>query len=331
MIGLGLLCVFLDATSAEFNLKLSGGAGRLDGGDLNRSITGWKSYYQDRASPSFSSSYGLKELRFIQDLQAELTLRLSPRWSVGLSVGYIPGITSGDVSTLLSEEEMYTLPSGETGTASLTEDSTRGLRYELKAVPVLATIYRSFPLRDNLELTLGAGGGLYFGRYTHREESSCSISSIDNIDTAAGPVQYFELYELAGEYTEKASAVAFGAHGLIGFEYRMSPSLALIFEVVGRWAGLDGWKGQKTDAYEWSQTWEYGTRFFEEGEFEESADGKLWRVDARGAEASGTYPRLLFGDEAPASSSYSNVRPARINFGGVSARIGFRFRFGEKR
>ena len=331
MIVLGLLLTCLNARPAEFSLKLNAGAGWLDGGDLNRSIGGWKDYYQDRKSPSFSSSYGLKKLRGILEVQAELAVRFSPRWSVGLAVGYVPGTTSGEVSTRLSEEEAYTLPSGGGGAISLEEETARLLRFELKAVPVLVTVYWSFPLRDNLQLSLGAGGGLYLGRYTYREEYIYTLDYSDTQNAAGGTTQYIDRYESAGEYGETASARSFGAHGLVGLDYRISPSLAITFEVVGRWAGLDDWRGEKTDAYEWSQTWGFGGGFSEEGQAEESAEGKLWRVDARGETTSGTYPRLVFGAEEPASSSYSNVRPARINLGGVSARIGFRFQFGERR
>ena len=325
-----LPCVCLSAGPSEFSLKLSAGAGWLDGGDLNSSIAGWKDYYQDRTSSSFSSSYGLKELRRIPEIQAELAVRFSSRWSVGLAVGFIPGATSGEVSTLLSEEEAYSLPSGGGGVISLEEELTGLLKYELRAVPVLLTVYWSFPLRNNLELNLGAGGGLYLGRFTYREESLYYLNSIDTQNTAGEPAQYFDLYELAVEYSEKASARGFGAHGLVGLDYRISPSLAVTFEVVGRWAGLDDWRGEKTDAYEWSQTWGFGGGFSEEGEFEESTEGKLWRVDARGETTSGTYPRLVFQADEPASASNSNVRPARINLGGVSVRIGFRFQFGER-
>jgi len=328
---LGLLCICLSAEPSEFSLKLSAGAGWLDGGDLNRSIAGWKDYYQDRTGPSFSSSFGLKELRGIFEGQAELAVRFSPRWSVGLAVGYIPGAARGEVSTLLSEEEAYILPSGGGGTISLAEEADRLLKYELSAVPVLLTVYWSFPLHDNLELSLGAGGGLYLGRYAYREEYLYSLNYVDTQNISGGTTQYFDLYESAGDYTEKASARGFGAHGIIGLEYRISPSLGVIFEVVGRWAGLDDWRGEKTDVYEWSQTWGFGGGFSEGGEEEESAEGRLWRVDARGETTSGTYPRLVFGADEPASASYSNVRPARINLGGVSARIGFRFQFGETR
>jgi hypothetical protein len=330
VIVLGLLGICLNAMPYEFSLKLNAGAAWLDGGDFNRSIGGWKDYYRDRESPSFSSSFGLNGLTRVFEVQAELAVRFSPRWSAGLSVGYIPGTTSGEVSTLRSEETAYTLPSGQGGTIAVTEESSRPLRYELRAVPVLLTIYWSFPLRDNLQLSLGAGGGMYFGQYDFHEEYFYSLDYRDTQSAAGAPVQYIDLYELTGEYSERASARAFGAHGLVGLDFRVSPSLAVTFEIVGRWAGLDDWKGEKTDAYEWSQTWGFGGVFSEAGEAEESAEGKLWRVDARGEAVPGTYPRLVFGGEEPASSSFSNVRPARIDFGGVSARIGFRFQFGER-
>jgi len=331
MLVLSILCVSLNARPSEFSLKFYAGAGRLDGGDLNTSIGGWKDYYQDRKSSSFSSSYGLKELRWIGEVQAEVAVRLSPRWEVGLAVGYVPGITSGEVSTLLSEVEAYTLPSGVGGTISVEEGTARLLKYELRAVPVLVTVYRSFRLRDNLEISLGAGGGLYFGRYSYRDKYLYNLDYSDTQIIAGATTQYIDRYESAGEYKETAAARGFGAHGLVGLEYRTSPSLAIVFEIVGRWAGLDDWRGEKTDAYEWSQTWGSGGGFSEGGEAEESAEGKLWRIDARGETASGTYPRLFFGAEEPSSPSFSNVRPARINLGGISARIGFRVQFGERR
>jgi hypothetical protein len=328
---LGLFVSCLSARPSEFSLHLRGGVGWLHGGDLNRSIGGWRDYYQDRKSSSFSSSFGLKELRGIFEVQAELEVRLSPRWRVGLAVGYVSGKTSGDVSTSLSEQQGYMLPSGGDGAISLEEETIRLVGYELRAVPVLVTVYRSFRLRENVELSLGTGGGFYFGRYNYHEGYVYDLDYSDTQSTAIGTIQYIDRYESAGEYTETATARGFGLHGLVGLEYRISPSLGLTFEVAGRWAGLDDWRGEKADAYQWSQIWGFEGGFAEDGQVEESAEGRLWLVDARGGATPGTYSRLVFGAEEPASSSYSNVRPAQISLGGISARIGFRFQFGERR
>ena len=60
---LGFLVLSLKSQASELSLKLCPALSRLDGGgDLNRSIQGWKSYLEDRNQSPYSLNYNLKEL-----------------------------------------------------------------------------------------------------------------------------------------------------------------------------------------------------------------------------------------------------------------------------
>ncbi|GEM_PF-866631 len=327
---LGLLFGRLPAPGSPFSLKLCSGASWIDGGDLNRTIRGWKDYSQNRRSSGFDISFGLKELRLMGDFQAELSYRLSSRWSLALASGYVFGTTSGEISTRLSGKESYTISSTQGGSISIQEETDELPRYELTAVPALLTLLRTFPLGGHIDLSLGAGGGLYFGRYTYREEYTYRLDYSDTQYFPGGSIQEVDRYTSKGKLRQQAADAGFGLHGLVGLEWKIGSSISLVLEVVGRWAALGDWRGEKKDSSQWSHTWGIAAAFSESGRVDEMSEGKLWRVAAFEETASASYPRLLLSESAPVSSSYADVRPARISLGGVTARIGMKLQLGEK-
>jgi hypothetical protein len=319
----------LDAPAFEFSLKVNQGWAWTNGGDLNKSISGWRQYYEDRQSSSFSSNFTLGELHSTFEVGAEVVVSLSSRWSIGLGATFLSFSQKGEVSTKLASQENYTLSPTRQGTISLEEITSQQPEYEVLTVPVTLSVYYLLPLGGDYSIYLGGGGGLYLSRYRHKEAYTYSFNYTDNQRSADSSVLYVDNYTSAGEYTETAKTRDFGLHGIAGLAIKLSTSFSIAVEVLGRWVNLDGWEGEKTDSYNWSHTWGVSGIYSENGQTEESYDGKIWRVEARSDQTGKTYPRLVFSGEKPISADYTAVRLANISLSGFSARIGLRLRFGK--
>jgi hypothetical protein len=262
---------------------------------------------------------------------AEAAVRLSSRWGIGLGISYLPFSRSGEVSTDLFTQENYTHPPNQWGTISVEEKTARSPIYEVETVPITLSVYYLLPLGEKYQLYLGGGGGLYLGQYRYSEKYSYRFDYTDDQYSANSSVQYVDQYSSSGEFSEKAKTQAFGVHAAAALDIQISPSFLVSFEVLGRWANLDGWQGKKADAYDWTHTWGLWGAYSDKGSEDESYNGKLWRVDVRVDQTGKSYPRLVFSEEEPVSADYAAVRPAHINLNGLSVRIGFKFRFGKSR
>jgi hypothetical protein len=327
-----VLCTFflsLGVSAFEFSLKVNQGWAWMSGGDLNKSISGWRQYYKDRQSSSFSSNYTLGELHSTFEVGAEVAVTLSSRWNIGLGATFLSFGQKGEISTRLASQENYTLSPTRQGTISLEELTSQQPEYEVLTVPVTLSIYYLLPLGGDYSIYLGGGGGLYLSRYRYKEAYTYSFNYTDNQLSADSSVLYVDKYVSTGEYKETAKTQDFGLHGIAGLDIRLSTSFSIAVEVLGRWVNLDGWGGEKTDSYSWTHTWGVSGVYSENGQTEESHDGKIWRVEARSDQTGKTYPRLVFSGEKPASADYTAVRPANISLSGFSARIGLKLRFGK--
>ena len=301
----------------------------MNAGDLNKSISGWRQYYEDRQGPSFSSTYSVREMHGTYEVGTEAAVRLSSRWSIGLGISFLPFSRKGEISTKLATQENYTHSQTQWGTVSLEETTSQSPSYEIETVPLTLSIYYLLPLGGKYHLCLGGGGGLYLGRYSYKEEYSYRFNYIDDQYSANSSVQYVDDYSSAGEYSETAKTQAFGLHATAALDIRISPAFFISFEVLGRWVNLGGWEGEKTDSYDWSHIWGLWGAYSDNGDVEESYDGKLWRVDVRSNQSGKSYPHLVFSEEEPVSADYAAVKPANVSLSGFSARIGFKFKFGK--
>jgi len=319
----------LNAAAVEFSLKINAGPAWMNGGDLNKSISGWRQYYEDRQSPIFSSSYRMNEIHGAYEVGAEVMVKLSSRWSIGLGIGFLPRSQNGEISTKLASRENYTLSATQSGTVSREETTSQLPSYEVKAVPITLSAYYLLPVGEKYRLYLGGGGGLYSSRYRYHEEYSYRFNYTDDQHSAGSSVQYVDRYSSTGEYRETAKTQTFGFHGSAALDIKIRPSFFITFEVLERWVNFKGWEGEKTDSYDWTHTWGLWGAYSDQGETDESYSGKLWRVDVHSDQTGKSYPRLVFSEEEPVSADYAAAKPASISLTGFSARIGFKFKFGK--
>ena len=321
----------LPLSAQEISLKAFGGWCLSPAGDLSASIGGWRDYYADRASATFSSTFDWQEMRGALEAGVELEAAFSPRLSLGLSVGIVPGVTPGTITTESATVQAAAISASASRTVTVEETTSRVPRAELTAVPVLLTAYYRFPLGERLSLVAGAGGGAYFGRYSYSEQYEYDFSSVEDIVSNGSTAREVDRSAVAGDYFEEAQNINWGIHGLVGLEYGLSDRLGAVFEVMGRRLTAEPWEGSKTDDYSWSHIWGPWGGYFASGDVTEAANGELWSVAAVSDATGNTYPRLVFSEVQPSGSGYASARRAELGLGGLTFRLGLRIRFGGRR
>jgi hypothetical protein len=311
---------------SDFSLRLYGGWNYTNGGDFNKSINGWRDYYKDRRGEGFAALYNLATMHGGPELGAEAVLKLSRRWSLSFSVGGVFHELAGQIFTHTWLDEDVTGSFPEPWSVEFEQRTEQRPFYSRLTIPITLGLDYAVLLGTRWTLTLGGGGGFYWGKLDLQESYNITSESVASEPAADGALQYIDRLRTTGEYTEELTSTGFGLHGRLGLEYRLSPSLFLTCSFLGRWVNMSGWEGSRRDASEWS--WEYGLwgAYSAEGRDEENEDGQLWRHDLRDDVTGKSYPVLVFGESAPSPDS----RPAGINLTGLSVRIGLGFRFGGK-
>lgn len=321
---LSFLVSFLNAGASELSLKLWGGGSRVDGGDLNRNISGWDSYFEDRNKAPYSFSYDVKRLQAVWGCGAELTWRPFTHLSFGLGLEFLRGAAEGEMASHMTEEQAYFNSSQDFGTIFIDEQSSQQPKYRIQSIPLTLTLYYFFTFGKKVNLFLGCGGGCYFGKMTYRENYSYDFDYTDEKNLSGSILEFIDQYSTSGSYSEEMSCKAFGFHAKGGCEFKIGGRLYFIVEAQGRKVGFNDWKGQKKDSYTWSHTWGYWGVFSDEDSAEEAGEGKLWMAEFVSDETGKSYPRFVFSEEKPLSPSYSRPRPAKINLSGLSLSLGIR-------
>jgi opacity protein-like surface antigen len=268
-----------------FSLKLAGGSGTFSGGDMNDFFSDFNLQAERTAELLGLALDGtIEDLNWGPEFEVEFIAHLSKNLALGLGVGYIyrknESAVELNILNVFSQSVM--------------------VNPKLTAVPITLNVYYNLPVATNLDIIAKAGLGYYFGsgQYEIREESHL-----------LGLTSYWEID--AGTATSKG----FGFQGGIGIEYKLSKSVALILEGNGRYANLDGWKGENKFT---NSTGQSSTESVDWFYFEELDD------------VTGSYYRNLFISEtAPGGPGTRNVRQANISYSGISLRLGIKISFGN--
>ncbi len=329
----GILFSGNSSAAIDFSFKLHSGRSWIDGGDLNAGISGWRRYYQDRhrLTDDFTFSYDLPEMHGAAEAGGEIIFRFTPRWSARLGAGFLRQKRIGEISTTLITGEYNPISPSEWIQTYLTEDSSKFPVFVRETIPITLTLGYSIPLGEIYELDLGIGAGVYLSSLSYEEDYTYTFNYTEDRHSGDSLVRYADWYNTRGRYTEKTTNKALGLHGKLGLDVRLTSSLFLSLELLGRWVRARNWEGNKSDAYEWNHTWGLWGSYSDSGEEKESYNGKLWRVDVRSDQTGSTYPRLVLSAEEPVSSFYTRVSLANINLSGFSIRVGLGLRFGRSK
>ena len=317
----------LNAEASQLRLRVFGGRGWMDGGDINGNIRGWDSYFGDRNTAPYSFDYGVEEFHFQWEGGVEVVYRLSSRLHLALGAELLTGTIQGEMTASLNEEEDYFNSSDDYGMIYRDEQSVLQPRYSLQSIPLLLTVYYFYPLGKRLNLFFGCGGGFYLGKITYREEYEYAFDYEDEKYLSASLLEFVDQYSSSGVYSEKSTSHTIGFHAKGGLELKIRQDFHFFIEVQGRWANYSNWKGSWSDDYTWDHTWGYWGVNSDQGSSEDEGEGKLWMVEFESDETGISYPRLIFSEEKPVGSSYSGVRSAKVNLSGVTLRVGIRLSF----
>jgi hypothetical protein len=273
-------CVPVFAQS-RFSLKATGGWGYIAAGDINKASRSYNEKY--RTFPNYYSA-PYAGIHSAPLLGFEACFSVSKRTFIGLGVAFSPG----SFDDRLSYEE---------GPANV----TRWYTLSLRVFPITASAYTALPVRPWLDMVLTAGAGYYLTTFEYAE-------SADFNEWPAG------LSSSRNEF--KARRGAFGIHGGLGFEIKITPGWRFLVQAVGRTAELKDvtgqWSSLAKSPDETSSTGGPEHVFYY---VEEKIDGKV-------------YSRLHFDKTAP--SAVMSARKATIDLSGFALVGGFRFTFGKK-
>ncbi len=314
------------ARGTDLSFRVYSGAGYVDGGDLSRTISGWRSYYEGRQESGFSSSYKVGEMHGSLELGFEAFLTLSRRWSLGLGVGYVSQGTDGEIETRKTSRELVTVSPTEQWTVDIERTTNQNPVYAKSTVPVTLSLEYALAINDAWTLTLGGGGGIYLGRLKLQESYQIDSETISERPTDSGFVQYIDRLIATGEYSEETKSTGFGLHGRIGLDLKLGPSTRLSISVLGRWVNMENWKGTRKDSSEWQWTYGLWGDHQAEGADDRTEAGQYWTSDLRDEKSGRSFPVSVFRSAAPVSSS----KPANFNLSGLSVRVGLGFRFGGR-
>jgi len=309
---------------SQFSIRIYGAGNWIGGGDLNRDIKSWNSYYSDRNKNPYSFQYDVRELHILWEGGAEVIYDISSRSSIILGLGFLRGATEGKITSHFSQKQDYHNSPFDFGTVNIDEQSQQQPEYHLQAIPVSITLNYSFPLGDKGGFFFGAGGGYYFGKLRYSEVYQYNFDYSDDKDLSGSFVQFVDQYQSSGVYSEESTCRTIGLHVKGGLELKIGENLFFFIEALGRRAHFGNWKGSKKDAYNWTHTWGFWGANSDKGSLDETSDGKLWMGELMSDETGKSYGLLVFSEEEPTSLLYTMARPAKIDLDGFSLRIGIK-------
>lgn len=148
----------------------------------------------------------------------------------------------------------------------------------------------AIPITLNFHYLIPAGSALNFVLHAG---AGYYLASYDDSWTFSGsPAETFDM-----------SGGGLGFHGGVGLEWAMSPNFALTFDILGRFASASGFTG----------TYTAGSTTL--------TNGKLWYYQSTGTTL-GTIDLITYDDVQPGGTGISNVREAKLDLSGFTAKIG---------
>jgi len=273
-------CVPVFAQS-RFSLKATGGWGYIAAGDINKASRSYNEKYRTFAEYYSAHYAGIHSAPL---LGFEACFSVAKRTFIGFGAAIYPGSFEGCLAYWQGSTNV-----------------TRWYTLRLTVFPITVSAYTALPVRPWLDMVLTAGAGYYLTTFKHAEYA----------DFNAG---WTALTSSRDEF--KARRGAFGIHGGLGFEVKITPGWRFLVQAVGRLAELKDvtgeWSSLAKSPDGTSSTGGSDRVFYY---VEEEIDGKV-------------YSRLHYDKTAP--SAVTLARKATIDLSGFALIGGFRFTFGKK-
>ncbi len=201
----------MERTETKFSplvLRLYGGFGRAEVGDINKGLDG---YYEVlkiyQAMGMGTTTGGYNPLRDGYNAGADLVFQLSRKFGIGIGAGYMR----------LSESSSMTL-SMESGRLELSGTPV------LSAIPIRLGLFLTLPLGKRLNLTVNGGVAAY---------AALKLDSTERIVISDSSPEGTSLSASGGAPFENL-----GYQGSLGFEFMVSQNTGFFIEAEGRYARL---------------------------------------------------------------------------------------------
>jgi hypothetical protein len=174
-------------------------------------------------------------------------------------------------------------------------DFSQAIRsYELKTRPKLSAVPAGFTLSYTFfpDFYIKCGFSYYFAK--------CSY--------------FYQVQEeeKRQEWHGKASAQGLGLKGGLGFTKNIAQNLSFLVELAGNYAKIDGFQGKDTYKNPSGQIL--------------TEKGKLYLIQSEVSEEH-SYPLLFIRESKPHEAGVIDAKEAKIDFSGISLKIGLRIRF----
>jgi hypothetical protein len=204
-----LLAVPLPAAASGggvgMDLRLHGGYSYLAAKDVNRGSAGIYDFYQlFEQAGGYSVEGGYRALHAGADFGVDLVFPLTPRFGLGVGLGYLRSAGQGDL-----------LLTGE----GLELDVTGGT--SLSAIPLRLGVFATLPITGRLSLTANAGAAVYLALRFH-DRYGYEQSGI------------WGRQDIFGNRTSFTANL--GGQGGLGFDHRMARGWSVFVEAQGRYA-----------------------------------------------------------------------------------------------
>lgn len=260
----------------KFSLKVTGVFQWAGLGDLARGIDGQFAYLQDEYG-DITGAYEVPNMGW--GAGAEILYRVSPRFTAGLGVAYLAHAADSQVAYAIGFI-----------------DTREKISPKLNVLPITFNLHYGLPFGRSLTLDVSAGVGYYLTTLDYGYRMDLSLLGYDGYDI----------------YTFKGSRGTVGFQGGLGLEFAFSRRIALCLDVLGRFASLDGFKGDWTESGG-GDFWEYD---------DAGSDHEMWSYTwTYGGQA---YDQIVFQTDKPTGSLVGNVRSAKIDLTGVAVSLGLK-------
>jgi hypothetical protein len=188
------------------SLRLFGGYGRAETGDLNEGLDGYYEVFKLYSAHGYGTTTGgYNPLRDGYHAGADLVFQITPRIGIGIGAGY-----------MRFRESSHLALSSESGETKISSTPT------LSAIPVRLGLFLTLPLGQRLNLLIGAAA------VAHAE---LKLDAKHRIDYIGG---YWTETTISAK--RGASIHDLGFQGSLGFEFRIFPNTGLFVEAVGHYA-----------------------------------------------------------------------------------------------
>jgi hypothetical protein len=319
-------------SSVKVSFRLSGSYGKLleGAGDIDVIRRGMESQLLDMSQQDrYTASFDWKKPSRSNDLRAELVFRISRNFGISVGSGYIfadsPGSYAVDYKYARDNGNDYYFRGYNYETDEYADYSQK---YALSAIPITLDAYVFLPIGKKETFTAFAhlGAGYYFGRLQHNLDMDATFNRTEKL--------YGDLvYQSEGTYdiriTEKTTSSAWGVHGGLGLDVRLTRLLTIGAEAYGRHVVFRDWEGSQVTKMEYkNKSWSVWGGDSERADSDtDSAYGNLWTYDFGCSDESPRYTRMWIMEEEPDDECYHKVRKSSINLNSYGFSVSIKLSF----